>query len=134
MSLHCNKFLLPACIFFSYMFVSCKKDKDPQSLTTGKYVGDRVGDYSSVRLFTKYGEIKDQTLIDKYKDQYSSYFDPVATGVTDTFTIIDAQQVQYNSINFTVTALDNYYQFRSIDTIYHLAYRIDDVFPDIVKY
>jgi hypothetical protein len=119
MSLSANKFLFVVIFISCYAFVSCKKDDAPPSLQIGTYTGNKAADYSSVRLFTKSGEVKDQNVINAYKAKYATDLTPADGGgsTPDSFFVIDQNTVKYNNKNFGVTKMDAYYQFRSIDTL-----------------
>lgn len=147
MSLRYNRFLL-ACILFScFTFTSCKKnDNNEHPLSGGNYVFDKPGEYSAIRMFTKQGEVKDQSLIEVYKNKFSDHIYPTVTSLNavDTFRVIDDTTAQYitkNSItnevmvkNFVITRMDNYHQFRSRDTSRFLFQGVDNFITSIGKY
>jgi hypothetical protein len=135
MSLHSNKFLFAGIFISCSVFVSCKKDHDPQSLQSGKYNSDKVGDLGSVRMFTKSGEIKDQNLINTYKARFGTLLDPVkaSSSISDSFFVMDENNVKIAGRELEVTRMDNYYQFRSKDTLNSLG-QLDSVVYNVVKY
>ena len=146
MSIRYNKFLLFSFIFLSSVTViSCKKsDKGLQSIESGDYTYDKMGNYSAVRMFTKNGEVKDQNLIDQYSAQHSIYINPVNSGSQDTFRIIDAGNMQYrvrNSINnsvltkdFIIKKKDDHYEFESRDTLSLYTQSAGNPITNIAKY
>ncbi len=135
MSLYSNKFLFVIIFIGLYAFVSCKKDDAPRPLQSGTYFYNRVGDISSVRMFTKSGEVKDQNLINTYKVKYARQLnaDSLRGSSADSLLVIDESNVKIGNKPYAVTKIDNYYQFRSIDTV---RYRgdIDKVSYNIGKY
>lgn len=122
-----NKFILLICLFLGSVAVfSCKKDdKGLRPLENGTYVFNSI-DGSTFKMYTKNGEIKDQGLIEQYKNKFSVNFNLTNSSSNDTIKILDATNVEYVSSDgirttrrkFEVAALDNYYQFRGIDTLY----------------
>jgi hypothetical protein len=142
MHLRYNKFLLFACVLFSSLAViSCKKsDKGGlKPLESGKYVFDKVGDNSSLRMYTKNGEVKDQDLIEHYKNKYSSQFIPTGTTSLDSFHIIDENNARYinnsgRARDFVVTKMDDHYEFRSKDTSNYFSQQADQFLINLGKY
>ena len=124
---YCNKYILLACIFISSVAVfSCKKgDKGLRPLENGTYIFNSV-DGITFRMYTKNGEVTSQSLIEQYKNKFSSSFNLTNSSSNDTFKVLDAANVEYITSDgfqtirrgFEVTALDNYYQFRGKDTLY----------------
>ncbi|WP_207510985.1 hypothetical protein [Longitalea luteola] len=149
MSLSYNKFLLPACILLaSFAFISCKKnDNKEHPLVSGNFVFDKLGNFSSIRMFTRLGEVKDQSLIGQYKIKFSEHIYPTAptsSDAVDTFNIIDehtARHITRNSFtnelmtkDFVITKMDNHYQFRSKDTSRFMSQPVDRFMTNIGKY
>jgi hypothetical protein len=124
---YCNKYILLVCLFFGSVAVfSCKKnDKGLRPLENGTYIFNSI-DGITFRMYTKNGEVKDQGLIEQYKNKFSVDFNLTNSSSNDTLKILDAANVEYITSDgirtmrrgFDVTALDNYYQFRSKDTLY----------------
>jgi hypothetical protein len=135
MSLRCNKFLVVVIFICCYAFVSCKKDDASRPLQIGEYTSDKAGDFSSVRLFAKSGEIKDQNLINAYKVKFAKDLNPANSGgaIADTFTVLDENNAKYGSRNFSVSKMDNFYQFTTKDTVTIFG-QLDQVYYNIVKY
>jgi hypothetical protein len=105
---------------------SCKKgDKGLRPLESGTYIFNSI-DGITFKMYTKNGEVKDQSLIEQYKNKFSANFNLINSSSNDTVKVLDANGVEYISSDgirtirrrFEVTALDNYYQFRGIDTLY----------------
>jgi hypothetical protein len=143
MSLRYNKFLLQVCISISCLTVICcnKNDKGDHTLAAGSYTFDKAGNYGSLRMFTKQGEVKDQGLINLYSIKFSAHISPTTTTFQDTFRIFDeytAQYILWNSILITrdlvITKMDDHYQFRSKDTAKFLSFNADSLNRVIEKY
>lgn len=146
MSLRYNKLLLQACVLIScFTVISCKKnDKGDHPLVSSRYTFDKPGNYSSLRMFTKLGEVKDQGLINLYAIKFSAHISPSYTAAQDTFRVIDENTAQYiirNDLNndllvkdLVVTKMDNYYQFRSKDTSRFLSVGTDNLASNIGKF
>lgn len=124
---YCNKYILLVCIFIGSVAVfSCKKgDKGLRPLENGTYIFNNI-DGITFKMYTKNGEVKDQSLIEQYKNKFSVNFNLANIRSNDTIKVLDAINVEYISSDgvrttrrkFVVTALDDHYQFRSIDTFY----------------
>jgi hypothetical protein len=127
-------------LFMSLAVISCKKsDKGLQPVQAGKYIFEKLGDNSSVRMYTKNGEVKDQDLIAQYKNKYSSLFTPTNTTSTDTFHIVDENNAVYvnssgRSREFVITKMDSHYEFRSKDTSHYFSQGADQFLYNLVKY
>ena len=133
MSLHSNKFLLVAILFSSVAFASCKKDDAQQPLQSGRYISDKEGDFGSVRLFTKSGEVKDQNLINAYKVKFATQLAAASGAGTDSLLVIDESNAKIGSRSYAISKVDNYYQFRSVDTLNFLG-QLDQVYYNVIKY
>jgi hypothetical protein len=139
MHLRYNKFF-GYILFISLAVISCKKgDKGLRPVEAGKYVFEKLSDNSSLRMYTKNGEVKDQDLIEAYKNKYSSQFIPTNTTSTDTFHIVDENNALYISGNgksreFVITKMDGHYEFRSKDTSHYFSQQADQFLYNLVKY
>jgi len=135
MSLHSNKFLFVVIFIGIYAFVSCKKEDAPRPLQSGTYFYSKVGDIGSVRMFTKLGEVKDQNLINTYKVKYAKQLnaDSLGGSSSDSLLVMDESNVKIGNKLYAVTKIDNYYQFRSIDTVRY-AGQMSQVTYNIMKY
>jgi len=132
MSLYSNKFLVAAILFNSLNFVSCKKNNGPAPLKAGTYTSYKSTDFGPVRLFAKSGEIKDQNLIDAYKARFSREL-TYGTVSPEDIIVTDENFVRFYSKNYTISQVDNYYQFKSIDSVSYNG-SLDQIGYGIVKY
>lgn len=127
-------------LFVSLFVISCKKsDKSLRPVEAGKFVFEKLGDISSVRMYTKNGEVKDQDLIAQYKIKYSSQFTPTNITSLDTFHIVDENNALYisgsgRSREFVITKMDGHYEFRSKDTSNYFSQQADQFLYNLVKY
>lgn len=139
MRLRYNKFIFYT-LFLSLVVISCKKsDKGLPPVEAGKFVFEKQGDISSIRMYTKNGEVKDQELIAQYKTKYSSQFTPTNTTSSDTFQIVDENTALYisgsgKSREFAITKMDDHYEFRSKDTSNYFSQQPDQFLYNLVKY
>jgi hypothetical protein len=135
MSLRYNKFLGVIIFIGFYAFVACKKEDAPRPLQSGTYISDKVGDFSSVRLFTKMGEVKDQNLINAYKTKYAAQFAPdYGSGTTpDSVFVMDENNAKFDGWNFSVSKVENFYQFQSKDTVSTFG-QFNQAYYNMVKY
>ena len=127
-------------LFLSLAVISCKKsDKGLRPVEAGKFVFEKLGDISSVRMYTKNGEVKDQELIAQYKTKYSSQFTPTNITSADTFQIVEENTALYISGSgqarkFVITKMDDHYEFRSKDTSNYFTQQPDQFLYNLVKY
>lgn len=122
-------------IFLLVVLNSCSKTETAPVLDTGNYIFDKLDDYSTVRLFTKNGEINDQSLISKYKTQYSQFIYPLQNQSfrSDTINILNMSQARLNGRIYSFTKIDNIYEFKGTDTTYYTG-TIDSLFYALGKY
>ncbi len=130
---------------------SCTKSDSVADIQTGTYTFNKVSDYSSIRIFTKNGEISNTVVINNYLKIYDTLIYPKLHFYTpkDTFRIISPNKVTHNYLfqlyplifiprdtiysDFSINPKDNYYQFLGNDTLIFLG-SVDSLNYSISKY
>lgn len=130
-----NKLIVLFSVVLTFMFYACKKNDSAPALVTGNFVFEKESDYSSIRLFTKNGEINDSSLVAIYKTKFSNLIFPLQNQILsgDTINVINTSDAKYGNKMYRINRVDNFYQLRSVDSINYWG-NIDSVFYELRKY